>query len=69
VPELLPDEDLRRRLAENAALTDLERTCLALLAEQQYATTVVRNAWWRTLYTEHHGTDLNRWLLAAPRLI
>jgi hypothetical protein len=46
---------------------DLERGCLEFLAARQYAATVVRNAWWRTLYPEHRDTGLNRWLLAVPR--
>lgn len=45
---------------------DRERACQAFLASRGYGVRIVKNAWWRTLYPEHRGTDLNRWLLAVP---
>lgn len=45
---------------------DLERRCRKLLAENAYAASIIRNAWWRSLYPEYRPIALNRWLVAVP---
>lgn len=44
----------------------LERDCVAFLAEHRYRTTVVPNAWWRVVLPELRPLELNRWLVATP---
>ena len=46
---------------------ELERAASAVLATLAYDVTVVRNAWWRTLWPELRPVGHNRWLLAVPQ--
>ena len=45
---------------------ELERRCVALLRDADYAPFVRANAWWRSLYPEMRPIEHNRWLIAQP---
>jgi len=45
---------------------ELERRCIALLRDAEYAPAVKANAWWRNLYPETRPIEHNRWLIAEP---
>jgi hypothetical protein len=43
----------------------LEADCVVLLRNAGYLTSIVPNAWWRTIVPEQRPIELNRWLLAT----
>jgi len=46
---------------------ELEQDCLRILRLSNYKTTVVKNAWWRSLLGEQRPIDLNRWVIAEQK--
>jgi hypothetical protein len=47
---------------------DLEDDCIGWLRSRDYTVRIVRNAWWRSVVPEQRPLDLNRWLVAEPRV-
>ena len=63
----------KRLLAESKPLlivethsAALERDCCTFLRQLGYTTTIVPNAWWRSIIPEQRPLDHNRWLWAEP---
>jgi precorrin-6B methylase 2 len=46
---------------------ELERDCRTWLDDRGFATTIVRNAWWRALVPEYRTIEHNRWLWATSK--
>ena len=43
---------------------ELENECLAFFKENNYATSIIKNAWWRAFIPEQRPLGQNRWLYA-----
>jgi hypothetical protein len=44
---------------------DLERECIEIMRAAGYTTTIISNAWWRTILPELRPLEHNRWLVAT----
>lgn len=47
----------------------LETDCIVIFRAAGYQTTIVSNAWWRTIVPEQRPVEQNRWLLAAKKSV
>lgn len=44
----------------------LEDSCIEFFKKRKYRVTLIKNAWWRKIISEHRPLEHNRWLYAEP---